>query len=444
MALPSHHEREMLAFRQRNSAACIGALRDHRVLTVSELARMTGLSRPTVESIVADFETHGLVADEPQTEPHGGPVATTKGRPARRIVFNAAAGYVAGIDLGLHRVTVLVSDLAGTIVGAVLRDVDTDVTGAELVTLAVGALHSALDDLGLEASRLTAATVCISGIVDASGRVLQSNVLPEWNGQDLAAALSFRLGCPVAVENDVNMAALGEVHAGAAQTADDVVFIMVGHRISAAIILSGTLHRGSNFAAGEVGDLESTGWGYQDIHETSVLGAFLGRSPEDVFAAADAGDIDAGNLVTQFAHRIIRGIAVVGLTVDPDLIVIGGGLSASGPVLLGALQRELAQLVSRSTQPPLVSGTLGRNGVALGGLVRAFEIVSERLYGSRDIAVPRLRVPNVAVGPADIQTDGAADSAHDFPLDTAPFGDRLAAFANADFIDRPSHSKGSQ
>jgi len=392
MTIAGHHEREMLSFRRRNSAACLGVLRDHGVLTLAALSRLTGLSRPTIESIVGEQAIAGLVREEAEPASTG----SRAGRPARRFSFNASAAFAASVDLGLHRVTALISDLSGEIIGFAQRDLPPAIAGGDLVAAMSAVLHDALVSCDLGESQLAAVVVCVSGIVDDHGRVLQSNVLPEWNGVDLAARFSSGLDCPVVVENDVNMAAVGEMHAGAARQADDVVFVMVGHRISAAIILNGALHRGRNFAAGEVGDLAPTGWGYEDVREISVLGAFLGRSPEDVFAAAEAGDPEANSLVRQFAHRIVRGIAVVGLTVDPDLIVIGGGLSAAGDVLLDAISIEFDALVNRRLRPAMVSSSIGMNGVALGGLVRALELVSERLYGSSDVTVPPLRVAGLS------------------------------------------------
>lgn len=407
MTLSGHHEREMIAFRQRNSASCISVLRDRGVVTLTELSRTTGLSRPTVESIVADFMEHGLVAERRQTAENG----ARAGRPARQFSFNSQAAYAASVDLGLHRATVLVSDLSGSLVGSIQRDVPSGIDGAALIELMGTLLRDAIGPLAITVDQIASVVVCVTGIVDDHGRLLQSNILPEWNGVNLAERFGEGLPCPVVVENDVNMAAVAEVHSGAAQEADDVVFVMIGHRISAAIILGGELHRGRNFAAGEVGDLESTGWVLHDSHETSVLGAFLGRTPEDVFAAAEAGDEEAVALVQAFAQRIARGIAVVGLTVDPDFIVIGGGLSAAGDVLLRNLRAECALLVTRQVQPPMVASTLGMNSVALGGLVRALELVSQRLYGSRDIAVPTLTVSGL---PAE--------------LASASLGTRLAAF----------------
>jgi len=405
VTLSGHHEREMIAFRQRNAASCVGVLRDGGVLTLTELSRTTGLSRPTVESIVAEFLEHGLVVEHPRAAETG----ARAGRPARQFAFNSAAAYSASVDLGLHRATVLISDLSGSLVGSIQRDVPPTIDGGGLIVLMGTVLRDAIKPLGITVDQLAAVVVSVTGIVDDQGRVLQSNILPEWNGVNLAERFGEGLPCPVVVENDVNMAALAELHSGAAQSAEDVVFVMVGHRISAAIILGGELHRGRNFAAGEVGDLESTGWVLNDSHETSVLGAFLGRSPEDIFAAAETGDQEAASLVKAFAQRIARGIAVVGLTVDPDLIVIGGGLSAAGDVLMSDLGAECALLVTRQVQPPMVASTLGMNGVALGGLVRALQLVSQRLYGSRDIAVPRLTI-------AGLPTD----------LASAPFGTQLA------------------
>jgi predicted NBD/HSP70 family sugar kinase len=405
VTLSGHHEREMIAFRQRNASSCIEVLRDGGVLTLTELARTTGLSRPTVESIVAEFLEHGLVVEHPRAAEAG----VRAGRPARQFTFNSAAAYAASVDLGLHRATVLISDLAGSLVGSLQHDVPSTIDGGGLIVLMGTLLRDAIKPLGITLDQLASVVVSVTGIVDDQGRVLQSNILPEWNGVNLAERFGEDLSCPVVVENDVNMAALAELHSGAAQSADDVVFVMVGHRISAAIILGGELHRGRNFAAGEVGDLESTGWVLNESHETSVLGAFLGRSPEDIFSAAEKGDHEAASLVKAFAQRIARGIAVVGLTVDPDLIVIGGGLSAAGDVLMSNLAAECALLVTRQVQPPMVASTLGMNGVALGGLVRALQLVSQRLYGSRDIAVPTLTI-------AGLPTE----------LATAPFGTQLA------------------
>lgn len=388
MGLSGHHEREMLAFRQRNSASCIAALRDGGTVTLTELSRITGLSRPTVESIVLELTQSGLAHEEAEPASVGGKA----GRPARRFSFSSSASYAASVDLGLHSVTVIICNLSGTIVSSLHHELSAALDGNQLIEMMGSTLREALALHNLTEDDLSAVVVCVTGIVDDTGRILQSNVIPEWNGIDLASLFGEGLSCPVLVENDVNMAAVGEMHSGAAQHVDDVVYVMVGHRISAAIVLNRELHRGRNFAAGEVGDLEPTGWGFEDSREISALGSFLGRTPEDVFAAAEHGDATARGLVQQFARRISRGIAVVGLTVDPDLIVIGGGLSSAGPVLLRALQEEFTELVKRHIQPPMVFSTMGSNGVALGGLVRSMQLVSERVFGSREIPVPPFTV----------------------------------------------------
>lgn len=390
MILIGPHEREMLALRRRNTVACIGSLRDRGVQTLTEIARATGLSRPTVESIVAELVVEGLVAEESESAPASG--SSKAGRPARQFAFVADAAHVVSVDLGLHRVTVLVSDLSGTIVTALVRDTPATFDGGILIELMHEALQEAIAPLGISEFQLASVVVCVTGIVDDRGRMLQSNLVPDWNGIDLAAQFGRGLSAPVTIENDVNMAAVAELHTGAARLADDVVFVMVGHRINAAIILGGALHRGRNFAAGEVGDLAVTGWGYEGIREGSVLSLFSGRSAADVFTRAEAGDAESIELVGRFSRQIAQGVAAVGLALDPDLIVIGGGLSEAGDLLLDNLRLAFNGLVKRHMQLPLVASTIGSAGVAVGGLVRALERASEELYGAADLGVPKLTV----------------------------------------------------
>jgi len=265
-----HHEREMFTFRRRDTAACIRALRDNGASTFSELARTTGLSCHTVESIVFELVTHDLVTED--ARPSG--TAPKVARPTRRYRCNETAACMASVDLGLHRVTVLVSNLAGVIVAHLARELPDGIDGGSLAGLVSEVLAEALGARGLVTDSLAAVTVCVTGIVDDGGRLLQSNVLPEWNGVDLAARFGVGLSCAVIAEIGVNMAAVGEMHSGAAQNVDDVAFMIVGHRISAAIRLNVTLHRGRNFAAGEVGGSGAQGWGYQ----TCMKPAFRARS----------------------------------------------------------------------------------------------------------------------------------------------------------------------
>ncbi|MFC4222513.1 ROK family protein [Lysinibacter cavernae] len=391
MSLTGPHEREMYALRQRNSATCIAALRDHGVLTLSELTQLTGLSRPTIETIITELKARGLVSDEFEAPS----AASRTGRPARQFAFVATAAHVASVDLGLHSITVLVSDLSGTIVASLTHETSPSVRGGSLIPLVGNLVRQAIHPLGIRDFELASVVVSVTGIVDDRGRMLQSNLLPEWNGVDLVARFGENLSAPIIVENDVNMAAVAEVHAGAAKFADDVVVVMVGHRINSAIILGGTLYRGRHFAAGEVGDLAVTGWGYNTIDKGSVLGAYADGTVERVFDLARSGDPDAKEQIASFAAQIIQGIALVGLTIDPDLIVIGGGVSRAGETFLAMLNDEFLRLVKRRNAPPLVGSSIGANGVAVGGIVRALEAVSEQFYGSRDLAVPKLSIEGV-------------------------------------------------
>ncbi|MCZ0978618.1 ROK family protein [Streptomyces diastatochromogenes] len=171
----------------------------------------------------------------------------------------------------------------------------------------------------------------------ATGTVRLSDSLPEWTGLDLAAEVGRDFDAPVLVENDCNLAALAERWAGVAQQVDDVVFVLSGMRTGCGMLIRGELHRGRRGAAGEIGALPLVGWHRAPAH----LAAFR-DCPGDPARGDGRPGLRRGQVrrpaarwaVEQFAHDLAEGIAALVLTVDPDLVVLGGGVSRSADVLM--------------------------------------------------------------------------------------------------------------
>ncbi|MFD6178318.1 MULTISPECIES: ROK family protein [unclassified Isoptericola] len=378
---PGAHDREMAAVRARNSAACVEVLRERGRATLAELAAATTLSRPTVEKILTDLQEAGVVTPDDVVTGSGA------GRPARRFAFVPGAAYLAGVDLGLDTARALLCDLSGAVVASVDRRIDPGIDG-------IGRLRAVPELVGLLTSQaqvhpqqVRGVTVAVSGIVDELGRMTQSDLVPEWTGVDLAGRLSRMLSCPVAVENDVKVAAVAEHHTGAAQLVDDVVFVKVDRFVSAAIILGGRLHAGRRSAAGEIGALEAAG------QETAMASdEVLVEDRLAMVARAEAGDSVADVELTEYTRRLARSIGLVALTVDPDLVVLGGGVSAVGEPLLSRVRQQLGALAGRTFLPTMTTSTLGGRGVAVGALVRALERASATVYGNPAVTAPPLRV----------------------------------------------------
>lgn len=388
------YERRMSEIRKDHAAACIAVLRDRGVATLTELARATGLSRPTVESIVVELGESGLVGEHQQQLDGRG-----AGRPARQYAFIGSARYVAGVDVGLHTMTAMIADLSGRIVASAHRPVPAGADGIDRISGTRDFLHDLMAEADLSEHRLHTVVAAVSGIVDPQGKVVLSNQVPEWTGINLAARFAEGFGCPVVVENDVNMATMAEHRLGAAQFADDAVFVLLGHRMSAGLVLGGRLYRGHNFSAGELARLRPPPLTDEDSGYFYAPEIFGDSGPEEVMRRAAGGDDEARRLVRVFAERLAVGVASVGAALDPVMIVVGGGVSRAGETLLGPLRDAIADLMPRRIQPALVASRLGSDGVALGALVRAFQLVSERLYGTPELPVPRIQLDGITDEP---------------------------------------------
>ncbi|MET9023267.1 ROK family protein [Actinopolymorpha sp. NPDC004070] len=401
--------------RRANAAACLAALRDQqRPLTIAELAAATRLARPTVDAVVGDLLRTGPVRP---AQPQRGSGA---GRPARAYAFTAGAGRVAGIDIGSGGVRVRIADLAGEIVGRAEAEVPAGTDASGRLRIVRSSVRQAVRASGADLADLRAAGIGVPGILDRDGRITQSLAVPDWIGVDPASRLSASWDCPVLVENDIKLAALAEQRLRAAPAGgaepepgtepapgasrdDDLIFLQIGHRISTALIMNGAILQGRHRLAGELGSLRGMRW-----TESSRRGRLqwrTGRTGEQVFARARDGDRRAAAEISEFCAEIAPKIAIIALTVDPALIVIGGGLSRAGDDLLAPLTEAVHHMLMTDEKPVITTSLLKSSGTLCGALGSTFETHSTQILGVPRVPTRWHRWPGTFDGP---------------PLDQAP------------------------
>lgn len=437
--------------RATNAAAVLAVVRaadPHPRL--SELARATNLSRPTVEAITEELADCGLIEVAPALSARG---QRSPGRPARRFRFRAHAGFVVGVDVRPRSVTVCLADLDGEPVAVRRRRVRADLTGADRARAVTEVIEEAMAEAGADAARVWAATVGTPGLVDrANARVRQADNLPAWADTDIAGILRDHLHCPVAVENDANLAALGEQWRGVGRASpsvrveeedegerpavesppeerrpttaaerpaepstrrqdeespadlprestgamvDEMVFVLLGERLGAGVITGGRLLRGHHGAAGEIGFIRFPGPPDTSDSLGSPDTPGLEPLPAAVVTAAAAGEADAVNAVESYGRRLAEGIAPVLLALDPALVVIGTSqfptpeTAAAADILLAAARRHAHTLL---VDPPHWQlSALGDDGVLTGAVRFALSSVEVVLRTRPTSLVARVR-----------------------------------------------------
>lgn len=349
--------------------------------TRAELIAATGLSAPTVGSLAADLIRSGVVKDL-GTGPSSG------GRRPFFMELNARHRYVAGIDLGPTRTRLAVADLRGARIADRIVDTPTGVGPAILLQRIAAALRTLMSEAGAPAQRLIAVGAGAPGAVEwDTGVVSFAPNLKGWSKVPMRTILERALDAPVLVENDVNLAVLGERWQGAARGHDTCAFVFVGTGVGAGILIDGELHRGHSFMAGEIAVM-CMGPQYADVDygtrgglETLAgLQALAARWPKgakgdpekwmaELYKAADAGDRAARQAVDETATLIGIAVANVAAVLDPSLIVLGGALMAQG----GPLVAEVRTVVERIARAPveLVVSALGKDAPLCGCLLLA-------------------------------------------------------------------------
>lgn len=394
--------------RRFNSAAVLRTIRAHGPVSRGDVARLCGLSKPTVREIVESFIAEGVVH---QIEPVNGAVPKRPGPRPRLLAFRGDFGYVVGVDIGADKILALVGDLNGELVASERRTTRniSPFNAESLLAEVLSATDAALAAAGVGKRLVKAVGVGTPGVVDPeTGRVTLAPQLPGWEGIEPGRWFRQAFDCPIHVDKELHLAVVGEQWRGAARGIDDAVYIQLGVGIGAGILIGGDVYRGMNGGAGEIGYLPidgeahdaERGFGRLEWLAGGTAFARLGRQAAEgpdgallldlaggepeaidakiVFEAARRGSQAADHVVQTIVKRIARAIASVACVLNPSTVLIGGGISGAGDALLRPLEQEVARLIPY--RPRLVLSVLGDQAVAWGALRLATNAVENELF----------------------------------------------------------------
>lgn len=378
--------------REMNEQLLLELIRGSGQLSRAELARISSLSKPTVSLTLANLERAGLVRVAGVRTGVSGPAAIL-------YEIRPEAGFVLALDVGQLFLRGAVSDLAGhrrstASVEAHATDEHGRVT--ELSRLA----DKLLADAGVASADITQTVIGSPGVYDP-GRdaLILAGALPGWDKPGVLTELRAAFGGSLMIENDIDVAALAEQEHGHGRGVDSFAFVSVGTGIGMGLVLGGKLHRGAHGAAGEIGYLplnRGTGSDPRDARKRGSLEAAASaagivraarkagmRGPvtaRHVFAAATEGDPRAAAVVAETALLVAQSICAVVTVVDPQLIVLGGGIGQA-PGFRDALALEVKRLAP--VLPEIKVSALGADAVVDGciaaGTERGWQLVTASL-----------------------------------------------------------------
>src|SRR5262245_13683973 len=354
----------------------------------AEVARASGLSKPTVSLGLAALLEVGLVREMGRSSGGRGPTAVL-------YELNPEAGRVVGIDVGRHWVRAALADITGSVVAR--RDERARISSARALIDQIGAIPRALAaEVGIGWDQVSQVTVGSPGVFEPTrGAVILAPNLPGWGRHGLVEALRDELGERVGVENDVNLGAVGEQWKGHGQGVSNFGFLSIGTGVGMGLVLGGELYRGSNGAAGEVaylpvgadpfdhhvrrrGAFEEAASGagvVRTAHEVGMKGTF---TPKRVFALARKLDPLGLRVVELEARRLALGLAAIAAVVDLELVILGGGIGGNADLLLEPIGRELRTLSPMRLR--LAPSALGDDAVLQGAVATALAAAQDRLF----------------------------------------------------------------
>ena len=369
----------------------LALIRSGEAVTRAQIMAVTGLSRSTVAQRLDALIAHGYIA----------PAATensTGGRPAGAFQINAEAGVMLLASIGAGAMQVAVCDMSRTI----LAHQSHGVSVADGPTAVLGEVMAHFDQLLAEAKRTRADVkgigIGVPGPVEfAEGRVVRPPIMTGWDGYRVPDFFAADFTCPIVVDKDANLMALGE-HRGAWPDVTHMLFIKISTGIGTGLIMDGALQRGAQGAAGDLGHLfvgniepehtencrcgntgclEAYASGWAICRDLTARG-YKAENVRDIAALAQQGVRDAIELLQTSGRLIGESVAVAVSLLNPSLVVLGGELALCQGYVLAAVRetvyRRSLPLATRNLQ--IATSKLGHDA----GLMGAAQLVSDAVF----------------------------------------------------------------
>ena len=368
-----------------------------------ELARQLGLTRAAVTTIVNDLLEKNIICEDERK--------SAGGRTPIVLEINPKRGRVVGVDIGATHANIILADYSAR----VIRDYELPLRigdGPEVCLQKVDeGLRELLAKESLQLSDISAVGVGVPGpVVVEVGLVSAPPIMPGWDNFPIRDRLEELWGCPVTLNNDAELGALGEWAYGAARGESNIAYIKVGTGVGAGLLLGGQIYRGSTGSAGEIGHftidengprcscgnrgcLEAMAGGYaisaravQQIkagHRTVLaeIEPITAITARDVISAARRGDLVAQQIVIDGGRHLGTAIASLFNLINPSIVNVGGGDAQIGDLLLEPIRQSVKARSLRvsSSAVRVTEALLGRRSSGMGAVVQALTIVLHEL-----------------------------------------------------------------
>ena len=365
-----------------NRSAILEILRKESPVSRTYLAKRLDVSLPTVMRTVDKLIEEELIRPVDETEWSGG-------RRRALLEFNTESHVVIGVDLGGTKMYVAIADFGGSILGenSLLHH---ETSGEESYQHLIDLIQNLLENVNLDGRNLRGIGIGAPGITHHEDGIVSWAPSLNWRDFPLKSRLADHFNLPVIVDNDVNLAVLGELWFGVGQNYQNIVLISVGTGIGAGIVIDGALYRGTHQAAGEIGyiipDRKFLGREYEGFGALESLASGSGiverakqyltkqkidididsLSTQDVFEAMGRGEQWAHPIIDETVDYLAIAIASVSVLFDPELIVLGGGVSRSADHLIEPIINRIEGAIPIT--PTIVASSLGRQAAVMGAI----------------------------------------------------------------------------